>query len=325
MGTRYVGIHKLHKLYRVRSVGYMDESEDVVNITEEIADNVKINYIAAYEQIKNKAFVEFIAQTSIADEFEINFDYKDNTLVYNDNTYQKIVENLTDSDNFIVSYMLSKELAMTNSLDGNKLVGIITDLGSGASLISYINSGLQLSLDGETHYNEPQLPMYVIGTDGNDTIEGTNSADIIYGMDRDDLLNGSGGDDFLHGGLGNDSLIGGEGNDTLVGGEGDDTLEGGGGDDTYIYEQGNDTILDESWVVARRQEWYQEGAYPFNFWKSRWVESKTLADGGNDTIIFDKNIAPSEDTFARSGNDLIIENSSGNNLTIKNWYKSEYQ
>ena len=296
-----------------------------INITEEIADNVKINYIAAYEQIKNKAFVEFIAQTSIADEFEINFDYKDNTLVYNDNTYQKIVENLTDSDNFIVSYMLSKELAMTNSLDVNKLVGIITDLGYGASLISYINSGLQFTLDGELHYNEPQLPMYVIGTDGNDTIEGANSADIIYGMDGDDLLNGSGGDDFLHGGLGNDLLIGGEGNDTLVGGEGDDTLEGGGGDDTYIYEQGNDTILDESWVVVRRQEWYQEGAFPFNFWKSRWVESKTLADGGNDTIIFDKNIDPSEVAFTRSGNDLIIEKSSGNNLTIKNWYTSEEQ
>ena len=296
-----------------------------INITGEIADNVKANYIAAYEQIKNKAFVEFIAQTSIADDFEINFDYKNNALVYNDNTYQKIVENLTNSDSFIVSYMLSKELAMTNSLDVNKLVGIITDLGYGASLISYINSGLQFTLNGEIHYDEPQLPMYVIGSDGNDTIQGTNSADIIYGMDANDLISGGAGDDFLYGGLGNDTLIGAEGNDTLVGGEGDDTLEGGGGDDTYIYEQGNDTILDESWVVVRRQEWYQEGAFPFNFWKSRWVESKTLADGGNDTVIFDKDIDPLEVSFARSGNDLIIEKSSGNKLTIKNWYTSTEQ
>ena len=36
MGERCVGIQKLHKLYRVRGVVYMDESEDVVNITEEI-------------------------------------------------------------------------------------------------------------------------------------------------------------------------------------------------------------------------------------------------------------------------------------------------
>ena len=214
---------------------------------------------------------------------------------------------------------------MTNSLDVNKLVGIITDLGYGASLISYINSGLQFTPNGEMHYDEPQLPMYVIGSDSSDTIEGANSADVIYGMDGDDLLNGSGGDDFLHGGLGNDSLIGDEGNDTLVGGEGDDTLEGGSGDDTYIYEQGNDSILDESWVVVRRQEWYQEGAYPFNFWKSRWVESKTLADGGNDTVIFDKDIDPLEVSYARSGNDLIIEKSSGNKLTIKNWYTSTEQ
>ena len=296
-----------------------------INITGEIADNVKANYIAAYEQIKNKAFVEFIAQTSIADDFEINFDYKNNALVYNDNTYQKIVENLTNSDSFIVSYMLSKELAMTNSLDVNKLVGIITDLGYGASLISYINSGLQFTLNGEIHYDEPQLPMYVIGSDGNDTIQGTNSADIIYGMDANDLISGGAGDDFLYGGLGNDTLIGAEGNDTLVGGEGNDTLEGGSGDDTYVYEQGNDSILDESWVVVRRQEWYQEGAFPFNFWKSRWVESKTLADGGNDTVIFDKDIDPLEVSFARSGNDLIIEKSSGNKLTIKNWYTSTEQ
>ena len=296
-----------------------------LSISEQVSEDTKVNYIAAYEQIKNKAFVEFIAQTSIANDFEINFDYKNDALVYNDNTYQKIVENLTNSDSFIVSYMLSKELAMTNSLDVNKLVGIITDLGYGASLISYINSGLQFTPNGEMHYDEPQLPMYVIGSDGSDTIEGANSADVIYGMDGDDLLNGSGGDDFLHGGLGNDSLIGDEGNDTLVGAEGNDTLEGGGGDDTYIYEQGNDTILDESWVVVRRQEWYQEGAYPFNFWKSRWVESKTLADGGNDTVIFDKDIDPLEVSFARSGNDLIIEKSSGNKLTIKNWYTSTEQ
>lgn len=40
-----MGIQKLHKLYRVRGVVYMDESEDVVNITEEIEPSK--------EQIKN--------------------------------------------------------------------------------------------------------------------------------------------------------------------------------------------------------------------------------------------------------------------------------
>lgn len=64
------------------------------------------------------------------------------------------------------------------------------------------------------------LVNYLLGTNGNDT------------------LNGSPDDDYLDGGDGNDTLYGNAGKDTLYGGAGNDRLEGGAGDDTYILPAG---------------------------------------------------------------------------------------
>lgn len=279
------------------------------------------NITNAYNELKDKLFVNFFAQTSLADKFEINYDYKTDCLLYNDNIYENIVRNTADSDVFMASYVIAKMMVDNQSLDVTKLANAIIDVGYGAHLINYINSGLKFVND-ELQYVEGRKIKYVIGTSGNDTITGTNEADIIYGMDGNDLINGGTGDDFLSGGRGNDTLYGGDGNDTLIGGEGNDTLEGGGGDDTYIYNgQGNDTILDQRWATVMVQEWRQKDIFsPF---KSHWVVSdkQELVDAGDDVVVFGKNVSIEDISISRSGNNLVFSQIGTNNtLTIKNWY-----
>ncbi len=293
----------------------------------EISSDKKVFLDHAYLGLKNKIYANFIAQTSIGDAFEINYDYKTDSMLYNDNTYEKLITNLPNQKNFYASYIISSVLNDAGSLDGNKLAYTITQKGFGASLISYLNSGFQILDTGEVKMLDPNTPMYVIGTSGNDTITGTDNADIIYGMDGDDILIGGAGDDYLSGGNGNDILIGGDGNDTLDGGAGDDRLEGGYGNDTYIYDgQGKDTVIDERWVKIARQEWYQSGWWIFKRWKSRWVYQDQLVDAGNDTVIFGDNVKEKDVQISRKGNDLVFKlNGTDNKLTIKNWYSTKEQ
>lgn len=293
----------------------------------EISADKKVFMDHAYQGLKNKIYANFIAQTELGNAFEINYDYKTDSMLYNDNTYEKLITNLPNQKNFYASYIIARVLNDAGSLDGNKLAYTITQKGFGASLISYLNSGFQILDTGEVKVLTPNTPMYVIGTSGNDTITGTDNADIIYGMDGDDILIGGAGDDYLSGGSGNDILIGGDGNDILDGGTGDDRLEGGYGNDTYIYDgQGKDTVIDERWVKIARQEWYQSGWWIFKRWKSRWVYQDQLVDAGNDTVIFGDNIQEKDVQISRRGDDLIFKlKNSDDKLTIKNWYSTSEQ
>ena len=295
-----------------------------LGIDGEISSDKKVYFDQAYLGLKNKIYANFIAQTEIGDNFEINYDYKTDSMLYNDNTYEKLITNLPDQKNFYASYIIARVLNDAGSLDGNKLAYTITQKGFGASLISYLNSGFQILDSGEIELLDPNMPMYVIGTSGNDTIVGTENADIIYGMDGDDILKGGAGDDYLSGGNGNDVLMGEDGNDTLIGGSGDDELQGGYGNDTYIYEgQGKDTIIDERWVKIARQEWYQSGWWIFKRWKSRWVYQDQIVDAGNDTVIFGDDVKEKDVQISRNGDDLVFRlKGSDDKLTIKNWYLS---
>lgn len=293
----------------------------------EVGADKKVFMDSAYQSLKNKIYTSFIAQTQIGNAFEINYDYKTDSILYNDNTYENLITNLPDQKNFFASYIIAKVLNDSNCLDGNKLAYTITEKGYGASLISYLNSGFQILEDGNFEILNPNTPMYVIGTSGDDVIVGTDNADIIYGMDGDDILNGGAGDDYLSGGRGNDTLIGGDGNDTLDGGDGDDSLEGGYGNDTYIYDgSGKDTIIDERWIKIARQEWYQSGFWIFKRWKSRWVYQDKLVDAGQDTIVFGENVTAKDVDITRNGNDLILSLiGTDNKLTIKDWYTTSEQ
>lgn len=297
----------------------------LIKLDLENMSNFQANNISnTYNSLKSKLFVEFIAQTGLADKFDIAYDYKTDTIIYSDNTYENIVRNTTDSDAFTASYIIAKMLADDGSLDVTRLANTIKKLGYGSQLINYINSGLKFK-NGDFTYVEGSMPLYVIGSDGNDTITGGDGADIIYGMDGNDLIYGGAGDDFLNGGRGNDTLYGGDGNDTLIGGEGDDTLIGGGGDDTYIYDgDGKDAVFDEKWITVRTQKWVQA-----NYWTDYypvWEESKTLVDAGDDIVIFGKNVTIEDITISQNGNNLVFGLKGTNNtLTIKNWYVSKEQ
>ncbi|WP_271271490.1 calcium-binding protein [Aliamphritea hakodatensis] len=99
----------------------------------------------------------------------------------------------------------------------------------------------------------------------------------------------------ITGTAGNDTLNGSDGNDQLSGNAGNDTLDGGAGDDRYLF--GKDDGQD---VIAQND-----------------------ADG-NDTLVFDGNIATDELWFSRQGEDLQI-NIAGTDdqVTVDNWYTND--
>lgn len=102
---------------------------------------------------------------------------------------------------------------------------------------------------------------FLVGGDGNDTVDGEAGDDIVFGGPGDDELRGGtgndhleseggddrffgeAGDDRIFGGAGNDSLFGGSGNDELFGEGADDLLDGGTGQNVITDDQGNNTIV----------------------------------------------------------------------------------
>jgi Ca2+-binding RTX toxin-like protein len=131
------------------------------------------------------------------------------------------------------------------------------------------------------------LALGAVGGTGNDLVAGTQEADTLTGLD---------GNDVLQGYIGFDSLDGGLGNDTLIGGAGNDVLSGGDGNDTYILWQfgnystgssGVDTIND---TVVGASDILQLFAY---------------SGGGFDLY--------------RSGTNMMVKNSSGDETTIRNF------
>jgi hypothetical protein len=73
---------------------------------------------------------------------------------------------------------------------------------------------------------------FIVGGEGNDTLDGRGGDDVLAGSEGDDLLIGGEGNDLLVGSLGDDTLLGGPGDDLLIPGPGRDSVIGGEGDDT---------------------------------------------------------------------------------------------
>lgn len=120
---------------------------------------------------------------------------------------------------------------------GDTLIVVRTKDGTTLQASDFDNSMFTLS-----HYQPPEPPSNLIGTDGADTLSATVGNAYLYGLGGADLLMGAGGNDTLLGGDGNDTLVGGAGNDRLIGDEGNDRLEGGDGTDELQGGNGNDTL-----------------------------------------------------------------------------------
>ncbi|MCP4888741.1 MAG: calcium-binding protein, partial [Planctomycetaceae bacterium] len=70
------------------------------------------------------------------------------------------------------------------------------------------------------------VPMFLIGADGDDSINGSSTADeTIAGLGGNDTLDGNDGADNISGGAGDDLIFADLGEDTFDGGEGNDTLD----------------------------------------------------------------------------------------------------
>jgi Ca2+-binding RTX toxin-like protein len=78
------------------------------------------------------------------------------------------------------------------------------------------------------------LPVEMIGGEGNDFLEGGRVADSV---------SGGAGDDGIVGGEGNDLLTAGDGADVVQGGQGTDTIQGGAGDDVLEGESGDGNVV----------------------------------------------------------------------------------
>lgn len=120
--------------------------------------------------------------------------------------------------------------------------------------------------------------------------------DVLFASDENSQLKGESGNDFLFGAQGNDSLYGGSGNDTLIGGAGDDRLEGGTGNDLYCYNlgDGSETIINTSYEYE------------------------------NDVLQFGAGIAPSDVSFIRTGNDLVLQiNTDGGKITVAGYFNHD--
>ncbi len=104
--------------------------------------------------------------------------------------------------------------------------------------------GLVVGTAGNDVLGNPASPnsQFVLGGDGNDTINGGLVSDIVYGGFGSDTINGGAGDNVLYGGADNDLIVALEGNDQIKGGSGNDELVSGLGANAVDGEEGDDII-----------------------------------------------------------------------------------
>ena len=134
-------------------------------------------------------------------------------------------------------------------------------------------------------------------------IMGTDGADSLSAFSNESVT--------LQGLGGNDTLVSGKatlnyhpGNVIMDGGTGNDYMVGGIANDTYLFNRGygQDTISEYSSVVYVT------------------VGGDHVYPGGNDTLRFGADIAPSDITFKRSGSALILGlNGTSDQVTINEW------
>lgn len=149
-----------------------------------------------------------------------------------------------------------------------------------------------------------------IDTTPTNVVEGTDSNEQLLGSNGNDLINGYLGDDQLFGFAGHDTLNGGAGNDYLAGGNGsgtnsgNDILNGGAGDDTLYGEDGNDLLIGGA------------GNDSYIYKANHGIDIIDNSGGGTDVIFFQQ-IAKTQLTYHKEGQDLIILVDSDLNQQVK--------
>jgi Ca2+-binding RTX toxin-like protein len=106
------------------------------------------------------------------------------------------------------------------------------------------------------------------------------------------MLTDTAGSNLLDGGAGTDTLTGGVAHEMLIGGTGNDTLNTGGGADVIGFNKG-------------------DGADVVN-----------ASVGSDDTLTLGGGLAYSDLKLFKTGLDLILDASNGDQITFKNWYQT---
>jgi|GEM_PF-2948510 len=159
---------------------------------------------------------------------------------------------------------------------------LISDQSGNAQVL--FNNGQKLLLTGISAASlaESHFTGFTHIAEVDQTLTGGASDDSMYGGDANDVLYGLAGNDTLNGGGGSNTLVGGVGNDSLVGGVSGDVYQFQAGD-------GLDTISDTN---------------------------------GTNHISFTDGIRIQNISLDKSGNDLLVNYGSGNQITVKDMYSS---
>ena len=197
--------------------------------------------------------------------------------------------------------------SMTATDDGLKID--LSQWGGGTVTLRGIDSPDELT---EDMFVLADASVTLTGTDGADRLRGGAGNDTLSGGDGNDILHGYQGDDTLEGGAGDDSIFGYEGDDIIVGGAGDDNLFGDGvyGDDVHTDGTPTGETDNDTFVFAPGGG--NDTIYDF-----------TDGEDAIDLTAF-TGIAGFADIDARQdGNNVVIEFSGNNSITLQNFLLSD--
>jgi len=225
--------------------------------------------------------------------------------------------------------------------------------GGGGNDRMYGDAGFDLMVGGTGHdimfggFQHDTL----YGRDGNDTMRGDGGNDLLFGEGGNDRLEGNGGTDSMLGGLGSDTLIGGGQDDTLRGEAGVDVLRGswqndwlyGGAEgDSLFGDAHNDHLFGEDGDDTLRGgsgfDTLDGGTDDDEMSGGSGSDQFVFVDGFGDDVITDFDaldtlekidlaavtsitsyanlMDPAENHIAQVGSDVVIDDGSGNTITL---------
>ncbi|MGB4347843.1 MAG: calcium-binding protein [Burkholderiaceae bacterium] len=216
-------------------------------------------------------------------------------------------------DDLIFSYGISDQLTISN-------------------FFAYTNYRIeQFNFADGVNWDDAAIKAWVmtVGTAGTDTINGYNEgSNRIFGFDGDDTIAGGAKDDVLDGGNGRDSLNGYAGNDVLLGQAGVDYLSDSAGNNLFDGGADNDVLIggsgNEFFFGGTGDDVITPGSgadiLAFNLGDGN--DTIVASSGKDNTLSFGKGINAVDLRLSKSGNDLRINTSATDKVTLKDWYAS---
>ncbi|MBO5320516.1 MAG: DUF2974 domain-containing protein [Ruminococcus sp.] len=163
--------------------------------------------------------------------------------------YLELIEEIPDDNGEIILELISVEEVVDHYISLGKNVnemmyniGVYVKTYDSTYGTNYLSSFVSHYPDYAAEIATMVNGNFVVGTDGNDTLNGSSTQDVIWAEGGDDRINTGIGNDIIYGGTGKDTINAGSGDDVVYGDEGDDTIIGDSGNDTIYGGDGNDTI-----------------------------------------------------------------------------------